>query len=99
MKMISSTRTTSTSGVTFIWGAMRPAVPAPTFMAMALLRFLLVDSERNAREADLAGELEYLAGAAVGDAVVGLQYELRLGSLLVLRLEARFQLVLGDDVA
>ena len=84
MKMISRTSTTSTSGVTFIWGTTAgssrslaviampyPAVSPDWLVVGVVVAMLLADHERHAGEAHLLGAGEELPHVAIRQVLVG----------------------------
>src|SRR6185436_4541534 len=107
MKMMSSTSTTSTSGVTLI--SLLRALPPPTFMPMGRLpvlpraalggrHALLVGLQADAREARLVDHPHHLAHFRVLEPAVGLDDDVLVGRALVDVLERRQQLVGRDPL-
>src|SRR5262249_33403505 len=89
MKVMRSTRTTSTSGVTFIWGTTSSPRTAGPFVAIAsapgggLVMVALSDEERDAGEADPLRAGADAADRPEGEALVGADGEasLRVGDV------------------
>src|ERR1041384_4768405 len=97
MKMMRSTSTTSTNGVTLMSDLMLPL--PPTCMTLLVSGGLLgLRNQTNVVEANLAAGLEHVEHVAVHDQAVALDGHFAVGGLLVDVLERRFDLILADDV-
>src|SRR3954466_4895927 len=97
MKMISSTSTTSTRGVTFMAGATR-FPDWPTVIAMSASPRLrpLVDHQGDARESDLLRMPEQIAHPPVAHAPIPLEHQSSGRRLVVGLAQPRQELALGD---
>src|SRR5512132_3857685 len=98
MKMISSTNTTSTSGVTLMSERMEP--PPPTCMSLSSLSGVLLrlSDQTDVVEADLAARFQDVENVAVLHELVAFDRDLAVGRALMNVLELRLHLILPHDV-
>src|SRR5919108_1145711 len=98
MKMIRSTRTTSTNGVTLISDRIEPLPPTCMGLGSLSRGFLRLRDQADVVEADLAAGLEDVEHVPVFHETIALDRDLAIGRPFVNLLERRLHLVLANDV-